>query len=429
MHHVLKLAGAALPLIFTVFAWNASGESCLAQQQVINGAKIQSAGCAISSVSAVAPHRKMKSIPATVEVYQYDNSPLGHRQPLLLIHGLVGEFHPLFRWKELADYLSQNQSFQDRYKIYLVRYNTRSSLKDITGDFNRTLRDLAPTGGLTIVAISLAGTIVRDAMRDPAVDQSVSRVITLGTFFRGSPLFCTDWMKQTIRERHLSPLYRIDHSLLYKLYFSRHKNLLRDYQWDNADGQMPAVRSSNARTDVESTSNSAAPTQLVAGRQPSDSKFVVYAGYLHNQYFPHPHGAVHAFLASPFTFLWTTLPAHCGREHAALRYIDELIAGTVPKRDSSSIIYPLNDGISPISSSLLLSNEFVAQSPLRDEEGINNVRTNSNAKKARLFDNVDHLTYIERHRPLGSSEDVVDVLSRSEKPRSMFAWILKDLLE
>lgn len=410
--YILKLAGAVLPFVFAVFAWSISGEDCLAQKSDTNGPKIQTAGCAISSVSALAPHRAMKSVPTTVEVYQYDSSPLGRRQPLLLIHGLVGEFHPLFRWQELANYLSQDQDFQGRYKIYLVRYNTRLPLKDITGDFQRALRDLAPPDGVTIVAISMAGTIVRDAMKDPAVDQCVSRVVTLGTFFRGSPLFCPDWMHQSIRKRHLSPLCRIDRLLMYKLYFSRHKNLLVDYQWDNADGQMPAGRT------------------VVSDVQPSDRKFVVYAGYLHNQYTPHPHGAVHAFLFSPFSFLQTTLPAHLGREHAALRFIDDIIAGAVPRTgDGSTIIYPLNDGISPISSSLLLSNDFVAHCALRDEDGFKDVRTNSSAKKTRLFDNIDHLTYIESHRPVGSSEDVTDVLTRTEKPRPIFAWILKDLLE
>ncbi len=100
---------------------------------------------------------------------------------------------------------------------------------------------------------------------------------------------------------------------MYKLYFSRHKNLLLDYQWDNADGQMPAITTSHARADLELASNSPAQTHLLSGAQPSDSKLVVYAGYLHNQYTPQPHGAVHAFLVSPFTFFCTTLPAHLAK--------------------------------------------------------------------------------------------------------------------
>jgi hypothetical protein len=117
-----------------------------------------------------------------------------------------------------------------------------------------------------------------------------------------------------------------------------------------------------------------------------------------------------------------------GREHQALRFLDNLIAGAIPA-DNASIIYPLNDGISPISSGLLLSNDFVANGGLRNEESLDNIGRHSNAKRARVFDNVDHLSFIEAHRPIGSPVDVADVLSLTEKPRPIFAWILKDLLE
>jgi hypothetical protein len=163
---------------------------------------------------------------------------------------------------------------------------------------------------------------------------------------------------------------------------------------------------------------------------PGDHKFVVYGGYLHSQYFPLPFGAVRKTLGSPLTFFWTTLPMNFGREHAALRFLNYIIADALPKtEDSLNIIYPLNDGISPISSSLLLSNDFVRSCPLRDENDLNKITANSNAKKARLFDNVDHLTFIEDRRPIGSAQDVADVLSLAEKPRPMFEWILKDLMD
>ena len=364
-----------------------------------------------------------------MEIYQYDNSPLGDRKPLLLIHGLIGEFHPLFRWGQLAKYLSQNQAFQQQYKIYLVRYNTHSSLKEITEAFKHKLHDLAPAGGLTIVAISMSGTIVRNAMRDPTVEQSIARVVTLGAFFRGSPLFCSDWMQQSIRKRHLSPLCRIQRSLGYKIYFAHHKNLLRSYGWDNVDGQMPAVTAASL-SRMRAHGEEASSQLVTATPQPGDDKFVVYAGFLHNQYTPPRRSAAHSFLISPLTFLWTTLPANLGREHQALRFLNNLIAGAIPSRaDDSSIIYPLNDGISPISSSLLLSDDFVAHSAIRNQADIESIGTHSKAKRARLFESVDHLTFIEAQRPIGSAEAVADLLSPTDKPRSMFAWILKDLLE
>ncbi len=421
-------------LSLLAFAWITQTQHCQARESeaYYRAPTTQSADCATSSAVAQVPQRALKSIPTTVEVYQYDNSPLEHRKPLLMIHGLLGEFHPQFRWNELAHYLSQDQAFQQRYKIYLARYDSHLPLKELTWGFNVALRKLAPTGGLTIVTISMASTIVRNAMSDPAVDQSVSRVLTLGAFFRGSPLFCSDWMRKTIRQRHLSPLCRIDRYLAYKLYFARHKNLLLDYSWDNVDGQMPAAGLPQLQAECQSESNLSAPSHVVpAAHLRGDHKFIVYAGYIHNRYVPQYHGAVYAFIFSPFTFFRTTLQAHFGREHPALRFLNELVADAVPaSTDKSYIAYPLNDGISPISSSLLLSDDFVSRHlDFSDKTELDDIEACTYAKKARLFDNVDHLTFIEGHRPIGSSLDVSDVLSPTEKPRPMFAWILKDLLE
>jgi len=169
---------------------------------------------------------------------------------------------------------------------------------------------------------------------------------------------------------------------------------------------------------------------VTSAPHPSDSKFVVYSAYLHNQFEPRPQGPLRAFILSPFTFLWTTLPAHLTLERPALRFLNYLIASTIPGAgDESSIIYAFNDGISPVTSSLLLPDDFVAHVPIRNEGDIAKIRGHSSAHRARLFDDADHLTFIEEHRPVGSSENLTDVLSVNEKPRPMFDWILKDLLE
>jgi len=418
-----------LPLVFAALAWILSGQNCIAQDSLVP--LKQTGERDIWSVSALIPDRAIKSTPKTLEIYQYDKSPLGSRQPLLLVHGLLGEFHPFFRWQELAQYLNSDQAFQNRYKIYLARYNSRLSLREITGQFKLALRHRAPAGGLTIIAISLSGKIIRHAMQDQAVDQSISKVLTLGAFFRGSPLFCSNWMQQSIRKRHLSPLIRLDRSLGYKLYFARHKNLLADYAWDNVDGQMPGGKLSQSKAALDLAANVPTHTQSSdENKHSSDHKFVVYAGYLHNQYIPRAHSAVYNFLLSPVTFASTTFPAQLGREHPALRYLDSFIAGAVPKTaGSNKIIYPLNDGISPISSSLLLTDDFVASHVLENEASIKEVVGHSTAKKARLFDNIDHLTFIEGHRPAGSAQNLTDLLAQTEQPHSMFAWILRDLLE
>ncbi|MBU6454855.1 MAG: hypothetical protein KGS72_24010 [Cyanobacteria bacterium REEB67] len=406
-----------------------TGQCCLASDGTTNNPAAVSVGSRLKLVCPLVPRRAIKSVPKNFELYQFDSSPLDGRAPLLLIHGLLGERHAQFRWQQLAKYLSQDEAIERRYKIYLVRYDTQLSLHDLTATFQAALRDVPEANRLTILTISLSGEIVRDAMKDPAVDRSIARVITMGAFYRGSPLFCHDWMKETIRKRHISPLTRFYRSVGYKLYFDRHKSLQRDYRWDDSDSQMPAASLSQDHEE---------PAQLPAHietkleesrRQASDRKFVVYTGYLHNRYTPRPRSTLHTFLLSPVSFFGTTLPAHLGREHPMLRFINNFIAESVPAKDSQCrSIYPLNDGISPVTSGLLLSNEFMNNLNPCSPTSIDDLRIHSNARKARLFDNTDHLTFIESRRPRGS-QDVIDVFSQDEKARPMFAWILKDLTE
>jgi len=400
-----------LPSLLAVLVSTSSSQNCFASDSVD------------STSIELLPKNKIKSAPRKVEIYQYDESPIGDRKPLLFVHGLLGEYHPMFRWKELGEYLCEKPDFQKQYKIYLSRFNTSLSLTEITDEFRTSLRNHFPSGDVTIVAISLAGTVVRNSMKDPSVNNLVSRVITLGSFFRGSPLFCADWMRQTMKKRYPSPLSKIDHLLGYSIYFARHKNLQRDFAWDNSDGQMPPQKKSRHKKALIVTVTDQEQKAI-------DHKFFVYAGYLHNQYAPREHGVIRKFITTPYSFFKTTLPMHLDREHPALRFLNDLIAKSVPKTSpANDIIYPLNDGISPIASSLLLTNEFAARPDINKMNDLTLIKLNTNAGKARLLDNIDHLTFIERKRPIGYSEKITDMLSSTEEPRAMFEWISKDLME
>ncbi len=424
-----KFRESILSLFLAVLFSITFGQTCLALDLSNNLAFSQSSPAELSF--PLLPQHAVKPSPIGMEIYQYDNSPLGSRKPLLLVHGLLGEIHPCFRWHELAEYLDSDIACQSKFKIYLVRYNSSLALADLTREFAVAVRKLAPNGGLTVIAISMAGTIVRDSMVDPAVNQRISRVVTLGSFFRGSPLFCREWMKKSIRKRHLSPFYRFERQLGYKIYFARHKNLSHDFAWDNVDNQEPRETMLANKPENEDQSHSLIAVSLASSVRPgSDGKFVVYAGYLHNQYFPKKRTELRTFVVSPFVFLRSTLPAHFGREHQALRLLNYLIADAVPgKEGSPKFIYTLNDGISPISSGLLLSDEFAANTSFTNEAVFDKITSHSNAGKPRLFDNVDHLSYIERHRPRSAGQNVTDLLSKNEPARPIFAWVLNDILE
>jgi len=383
-----------------------SSDTCLGQS-------VTSESC------AVVPAQALDKIPTGIEIYQYDTVPLGCRQPIVMIHGLLGEFHPFFRWQRLAQYLNQDKPFRNRYKIYLVRYNTQSSRQDLTQAFVAALHDFSRGHIITVVTISMSGAIIRDAMKDPALNQSIAKVLTLGAFFHGSPLFCAEWMKETIRKTHFSPLTKEERVLAYDLYFSRHKNLLLDYKWRNADETMqPDVQppsSSNESLDEQSRS--------------IDRKFIVYAGFIRSEFFPTVYSALHQLVVSPWAFFHTTLPAHLGFEHPALRFLNGLIATSVQSTgDRQDKTYALNDGISPISSGLLFAHSLI-NTKYNGNTYFTYLKANSDAGKARVFANIDHLTFIEGRGLNNPSKDVSDVFSKAEEARPMFTWILNDLLE
>ena len=201
------------------------------------------------------------------------------------------------------------------------------------------------------------------------------------------------------------------------LYFSRHKNLLQDYRWNPAD--------------VKTTTDAASPALgVVEDRRTVESKFVVYTGFIHSAYVPVLHSWFRQFLASPWTFFTTTLPAHLGFEHSALKFLNCLIANSAQELPGGAInAYAFNDGISPISSGLLLSNPPSVSAPLVDEENyLRSLQERSKAGKVRIFENVDHLTFIDGHGTSESSQVVTDLLAAKKRSKPMFDWILEDLL-
>lgn len=166
-----KLVVSALPIITVALTWISSVPVCHGQS-VGNLASIKSGITSFDTSFALVPPKRFELAPQAAEIYEYDRTALGDREAVLLVHGLIGEFHPLFRWQELAKYLSRNHEFQKRYKIYLVRYNTHTSLKNMTEDLGQAIIKTAPPGGLNIVAISLSGAVLRNAMKDERVNKS-----------------------------------------------------------------------------------------------------------------------------------------------------------------------------------------------------------------------------------------------------------------
>jgi hypothetical protein len=386
--------------------------------------------------------KQLKKHPNGVELYQFDTTPVGNRAPLLMVHGLLGEYWDTFRWRKLLTHLQKDPAFTSRYKVILARYDTHAQLKDVVPSFKeQALKVSEAFGGqpLSVVALSLGGNVVQDAMRDAAFEKHVKSVMTFGTPFHGSPLFTTNWMEYSMLRHYHSPVSRLDTALPYRLYFNRHKNLVSDLRWDNTDRMIPDVGKFRFFFPLATRGVLSGPStgnQTVADwNKPGEvdkSKFTVYAGYLLTDYADNKSpNEIKQILKVPYRFTFTLLPEHLGREHPVLRALNLHIARAITSQAHAAgpikYAYGLNDGIAPLVSSLYLPSERLPGLVV-SPANLSSLKELADVKRARVFKNIDHLTFIDDYHPLGASEILRDELNTSESAKPIFDWIKQDLL-
>lgn len=380
-----------------------------------------------------------------VSIYQYDDVPLGDRKPLLMVHGLRGEFYPHFRWQKVAEHFKKDATFDKHYKIYFCRYQTLTRLENTTPKFSKAIEKLYNACNrqqITIVALSMGGNLVYEAMQDnPYTDSRIKAVMAMGSPFHGSPLFNEDWMQYSLYKRISMPWTRIDHSLALKLYFNRNQNLLADLGWDDVDksipeggkfksklffgpkGELTVAGSTNARLQKLNQNNSHVKR-----------KFITYGGYMTNPYLePAPERYLENAAMYPFTFWTIKLPSHLAREHPVLKLLNRDIASVQVNKEwkqrvSSPFLFALNDGITPLSSALFLPGEALQAVPLISYDAVKKLRDRTDVKLARAFRDVDHLTYIDGTRPFTLSRKVQDELRPEDGEKDIFSWMLGDII-
>jgi hypothetical protein len=400
------------------------------------------AGDAFGAEPSILPRTKIKHKPMDVELYRWDDASLVGRKPLLFVHGLHGEGVATFHWKKLIDTMQANKDFQNTYKIYLVRYNTQAPLA-VTGPLcQKALLDLHKiTGGkpVTIVALSLGGNLVQQAMMAEDVDKTVSRVMTFGTPFHGSPLFTLNWFQYSIYKNPSHLWSRLDHSVAHRLYFDRNINLTRDLKWDNADGMMPDAGSFRSRIplgprgdlSVAADANFAL-YKMNSKPLPDKSKFITYAGYLINSFNKRRATTrIESHMLMPYFFATRTVPAHLAFEHSVLKMLNTEMSRVICKQDPKAPTvraYDLNDGISPLTSALYLPENALKTHILGDESSVKELRGATDVGLARVFRNIDHLTFVDGLHPLFTSTSLRDELNPEAGKRTIFEWILSDLL-
>lgn len=385
----------------------------------------------------------LKNRPSVVKIYEYDNTPIGDREPLLFVHGLNGELSPHFRWPRVIQELKKNQDLQARYKMYLTRYSTQDRIDSTVVEYRKAVGQLYEVTGkrpITIVALSMGGNLAYQGMVDKETDSKIRALLTMGTMYHGSPLFTVDWMQYSLYKRLCWPITRIDHSLAYKMYFNKNKNLVSDFSWDDTDNSMPDVGRFRSKllfgpkgqlTLIQNVNNRLA---RLNSEPTSKKKIIAYSGYLINPYMhPQAERIIENTFMYPLTFLTQKFPAHLAREHPVLGFMNRDIANiattsTTKKAAGTPFVFSLNDGITPVVSAICLPEEAMKSVTVARESDIPKLKNYVDVGTARVFRNIDHLTFIDGYRPVTASSLIKDELNPDAGTRTIWDWLLYDLL-
>jgi hypothetical protein len=412
-----------------------------------NVAPFSARASAQATLIAPLPHQANLHKPSDITVYECDSEPLGDRLPLLLVHGLRGEYYRGFRWEMVIKRFKQNPEFSRKLKIFLVRYDSLAPVSTQVPMMQQAISRLAQATNdrpIKIMALSIGGNLVYDAMLDPEIDKKVDLLVTLGTPFHGSPLFSADWLQYGIYRSRLFPLTRIDQAVAYRLYFKRNPNLLTDYSWDNSDSSIPNIGRFSSRVPFGPRGDLMAGTMVnkelasINDKSFDKKKIVAYSGYLLNPYMrPNTTRVIESAITAPYSLLTILLPAHLAREHPVLKMLNSRMSAVVAnqniqKEGKTSFVYALNDGITPISSALFLTKDVLASNLVCKESDFAKVRNSIDVRTARVFRNIDHLTFIDgtRPRPVLATTPLKDELNPDTQAREdIFSWMLWDIAQ
>jgi pimeloyl-ACP methyl ester carboxylesterase len=382
--------------------------------------------------------------PAVAELYEHDNSPLGKRTPVLLIHGGGGETRPRCRMDGIGNHLVADEEFRNRFKVYYLRYDSTLNIKETAKQARAAISELAREAGRSIYLLgySLGGNVAQRSLTAGEADDSVDLVLTMGTPFHGSPLFSSDWFEYTLHKNANYPWSKILRTIAVRLYFKQHPQYTQELGWDNVDNNIPDVGDFKSLTKYgprgnltpDKESNRKLARINLEGRL-TKAKFVTYSGYMVNQYFlPSPKRQIVTAIKEPWTFFTMKLPVYLGREHSALAVLNRDISRIqVDIEPAKSGIgprpYVLNDGLAPVTSCVLFSPEAFRTFPILQESDLDDVNDMLDVRLARAFRNIDHVTFADGAPPRRylRSKLLKDSMHPQEQPRLMFDWILTDI--
>lgn len=367
-----------------------------------------------------------RPFPAAAELIPVDESPLGERIPLVLIHGIRPSKDKQYDWQLFLKRADADPVFSERYKPYLFIYKPSALVADNAQSLHTALDDYKKrhpdTRHFQFVAQSLGGIILREALNDPQLWTQTDRVIAIGTPFHGSPLTNSDWMRARLKQSGLLSQFRQLHRISYWLFGRMFPNYKDDLCWDNFNGQMPEDLVKKHTCQAR---------QSVHTPQEEMQKYVTYAGFFGET--EEKRHLLGDFLGIPreragkkSTSPWTL--------HLISYLIRPDIAYVPLKSDagdkSKSSLMWYNDGVSPITSQLWLGLYLqTAQQPIPREEEWQALRSLQGSENARLFEGLDHGDWLKgTSRYRNPDGKLLDWLHPDQPARDVNAWILLDLM-
>ncbi len=356
----------------------------------------------------------------------YNATPLNHRMPLVLIHGIAPEKGDYYNWATYLEAIQGNQAFNQRYKIYFFHFDPKKNVDETADVLIQSLIHLKQkkrVRKIRVIALSQGGLIFRRAYNHPKIQQLTEQAITLGTPFHGTPLANKSWMKERMKRGSIFSPMRHTLGITYHFVHKKSPHFESDYCWDNLDhGLAPEV-------------NRGLPLKCHAtdlATQYKNAPFITYASFFD------VNRKKRAYILKQLD-LDIQLPKERSAFFLSRARVFNLTQNKIEKMPLSNALNPLkpkftplmvyNDGVMPVSSALWLGrfyNPHVStHSQIQLWDALKNLQGTGTA---RLFPGIDHQNWmLDTTRT--HSKKVLDLLNPNVPEKSVFDWLLYDLMK
>lgn len=374
-------------------------------------------------------------------IFEFDHSPLGNRIPLVLVPGRAEEFQPNSWWKKVESDAVRRKNFKKNFKVYAYIYDSRLPLKAQAEHFNRDMKHLfgkLPSRQKSVlIAYSLGGLIMAEAMRDMAILEKVHTVFAIAVPFHGSPMFDPSWFSTYLSPPNHSPLRKFGDKVLYRAYLLDKTNLIEGLSWDNYDGSMPQFDAAEPGASDKSVIIGATTSIEDQYTKALKQKTVIYASFLPNEfsepYVPAkkrkhklPLNIIMGAARIPGDVLGAILPFY-SNVHSVFPYMGQQLANIptfTPENPEgkNTHLYRYNDGVIPMGSMLWLPNRNEPYS-----EDLQGQVDAMDVAKARIFVNLDHMHIGDYDSFRPKRVLTADILHPGEGKRKPREWLLYDV--